>query len=186
MTILVDIDSTITNFGKMLLNACNSYYKTNYQYKEITSYDWFDKTFKDPWFVADCFSFWDSVTVNPEAIHNIESWAEQKHEILLVTASHFNSTLGYKIKKTLEPFNSKLINERNIIIAQNKSVIKGDVMIDDYIGNLMTFSGTRICYSQPWNKYYNGSLKFSDWNKINETINAIQAIYFEDNYFYKK
>lgn len=181
MTILVDIDSTITNFGEVLLNACNSYYKTNHQYKEITSYNWFDKTFKDPWFATDCFSFWDSVTVNPEAVSAIESWVKQKHKVLLVTASHFNSTLGYKIKKTLEAFNPKLINERNIIIAQDKSVIIGDVMIDDFPNNLYSFNGTRICYAQPWNQDFNGSLRFSDWNKINEAINVIQSIYFDED-----
>lgn len=174
MTILVDIDSTITNFGEVLLNACNNHYKTNYQYKEITSYDWFDKTFKDPWFVTDCFSFWDEVTVNPEAVSAIESWVKQKHKILLVTASHFNSTLGYKIKKTLEAFNPKLINERNVVIAQDKSVVRGTIMIDDYEENLNNFNGVKVCYSQPWNRERNAYLlRTSDWNKLKGMIETI-------------
>ena len=49
MTILIDLDSTITNFGKVLLRTLNRQYKTNHSYDEITSWNWFDKTFENPW-----------------------------------------------------------------------------------------------------------------------------------------
>lgn len=179
MTILVDIDSTITNFGEMLLFANNQQHNTNYRYTDITSYDWFDLTFMNPWKPTEYQAFWNTVEVNPAAVTAIERWVRQGHQVYLCTASHFNNMLGYKIKRTLEPFNPELINERNIIIAQDKSVIMGDAMVDDCVDNLVNFKGARICFAQPWNKDYGGSLRFSDWNKINEAINAIQTIYFE-------
>ena len=182
MTILVDIDNTITNFAEVLLYVNNINNKTKYSYTDITTYNWFDETFINPWAPTNTHHFWDRVQVHPQAISTLEQWVRQGHKVYLVTASHFNNTLGYKINKTLEPFNPKLVNEHNVVIAQNKSVIMGDVMIDDYISNLIAFSGTRICYSQPWNKYYGGSFRFSNWDKINETINAIQDIYFKDDY----
>lgn len=119
--------------------------------------------------------------VNPAAVTAIERWIRQGHQVYLCTASHFNDMLGYKIKRTLEPFNPELINERNIIIAQDKSAIMGDAMIDDCVDNLYHFNGARICYAQPWNQNFNGSLRFSDWDKINEAINVIESIYFEGN-----
>ena len=179
MTILVDIDSTITNFGEMLLLANNQSHGTCYHYTDITSYDWFERTFMNPWKPTEYQCFWNTVEVNPAAVTAIERWVRQGYKILLVTASHFNDMLGQKIRNTLEAFNPELINERNIIIAQDKSTIMGDVMIDDCIDNLVNFEGVRVCYAQPWNKDYEGSLRFSNWNKINEAINAIQAIYFE-------
>lgn len=179
MTILVDIDSTITNFGEVLLAVNNARAETNYRYSDIISYNWFDKTFSNPWQPTTIEKFWNKVQVNSKAVSTLEQWVEQGHKVYLVTASHFNNTLGYKIRKTLEAFNPELINERNVIIAQDKSIIMGDAMIDDCIDNLVNFNGARICYAQPWNKNYGGSLRFSDWNKINEAINAIQAIYFE-------
>lgn len=180
MTILVDIDSTITNFGEILLLANNQLHNTNYRYTDITSYDWFDRTFSNPWKPTEYQCFWNTVEVNSAAVTAIERWVRQGHQVYLVTASHFNNMLSYKIRKTLEAFNPELINKRNVIIAQDKSTIMGDVMIDDCIDNLVNFNnGAHICYAQPWNEYYCGSLRFSDWNKINETINAIQAAYFE-------
>ena len=179
MTILVDIDSTITNFAEVLLYVNNINNKTKYSYTDITTCNWFDKTFTNPWAPTNIHHFWDRVQVHPKAIETLERWVKQGHKVLLVTASHFNNALGYKIRKTLEPFNPELINERNVIIAQDKSAIIGDAMIDDCVDNLVNFNGARICYAQPWNRHYGGSLRFSDWDKINEAINAIQAIYFE-------
>ena len=157
MTILVDIDNTINNFGEILLLANNQSHDTNYRYTDITSYDWFDQTFMNPWEPTEYRCFWNIVEVNPEAVTVIERWVRQGHQVYLCTASHFNDMVGYKIRKTLESFNPKLINERNIIIAQDKSAIMGDAMIDDFPNNLYSFKRTCICFAQPWNKGYCGS-----------------------------
>lgn len=181
MTILVDIDSTITNFSEMLLLANNQSHGTYYRYTNITSYDWFDQTFYTPWKPTEYKCFWNTVEVNPAAVTAIERWVRQGHQVYLCTASHFNDMLGYKIRKTLEAFNPELINEYNVIVAHNKSLIRGDIMIDDCIRNLLYFNGARICYAQPWNECCYGSLRLSDWDKINEVVSTIQSTYSEDD-----
>ena len=141
MIILVDIDSTITNFGEMLLLANNQLHNTNYRYTDITSYDWFDQTFYTPWKPTEYQCFWNTVEVNPAAVTTIEKWVKQGYKVYLVTASHFNDMLGYKLNKTLEAFNLALINERNVIVAQDKTAILGDIMIDDCVDNLNSHTG---------------------------------------------
>lgn len=177
MTILVDIDSTITNFSEVLLRYLNRLYNTKYHYNDIVSYDWFNRTFAQPWLPTEHDYFWDDVKVNSEAVSTIESWVKQGHQVYLVTASHFNSLLGYKIKRTLESFNPELINERNIVIAQDKSTIRGDVMIDDCVDNLEKFKKIRICFAQPWNDNYSGFFRLNDWNKINEVIQSYKNLF---------
>lgn len=177
MTILIDIDSTITNFSEMLLFAHNQLHNTNYHYTDITSYDWFDRTFNNPWKPTEYQCFWNTVEVNPAAVTAIERWIRQGYQVYLVTASHFNNMLGYKIRRTLKAFNPKLINERNIIIAQDKSAIIGDVMIDDCIGNLEKFKKVRICFAQPWNDNYSGFFRLNDWNKINEVVQYYKNLF---------
>lgn len=172
MTILVDIDNTITNFSEVLLKTNNVIFSTDYTYNQIATYDWFDTAFADPWTITKHPGFWDVVKINSSAVTILESWVKQGHKVLLVTASHFNNTLGYKIRKTLEPFNPELINERNIIIAQDKSAIMGDVMIDDCVDNLINFGGVRICYAQPWNKNFKDGFRYNDWNIIDDIVQA--------------
>lgn len=169
LTILVDIDSTITNFGEMLLLANNQLHSTNYRYTNIISYDWFDQTFYTPWKPTEYQCFWNTVEVNPAAVTAIERWIRQGHQAYLCTASHFNDMLGYKIKRTLKPFNPELINERNVVVAQDKSAILGDVMVDDCVDNLVNFNGLRICYAQPWNKFWWG-FRDDSWDSIDNFI----------------
>lgn len=176
MTILVDIDNTITNFSEVLLFVNNINNKTKHSYTDIITYNWFNKTFDNPWIPTNTYHFWDRVQVHPEAVKTLEQWVKQGHKALLVTASHFNEALGYKIRKTLEPFNPELINERNIIIAQDKSAIMGDVMIDDCVDNLRETSCLPICYAQPWNKDWDGWRKQS-WSSINRIIDRYKFIF---------
>lgn len=173
-TILVDIDSTITNFGEVLLKYLNRFYNTQYTYDQITYYNWFNDTFSDSWLVTDFVYFWDDVKVNPNAVKTIEYWIKQGHEVYLCTASHFYDLLSYKIKKTLKPFDSEIINENNIIVTQNKSIINADIMIDDNINHLDKFNGLRICYTQPWNKNYITSHDYmtNSWDEINDIVQS--------------
>lgn len=180
MTILVDIDNTITNFSEILLFVNNINNKTKHSYTDVTTYNWFNKTFDNPWIPTNTHHFWDRVQVHPEAVKTLEQWVKQGHKVLLVTASHFNNALGYKIRKTLEPFNPELINEHNIIIAQDKSSIIGDAMIDDCVDNLDSFNGLRICFAQPWNREYRG-LRSCSWNAIDKIIQHINFCFYEDN-----
>lgn len=170
-TILVDIDSTITNFGEVLLKYLNQFYNTKYEYNDISYYNWFVDTFSDPWLVTEFDYFWDEVKVDSKAIATIEYWTKQGRQVYLCTSSHFNNMLSYKIKKTLEPFNSELINENNVIITQNKSIINANIMIDDSLDNLYSFTGVKICYAQPWNKNYEG-YNVNRWDKINGIVQS--------------
>ena len=62
----------------------------------------------------------------------------------------------------------------NIVVTQDKSIIRGTIMIDDYGENLNNFNGIRICYSQPWNKDYQGAFRYNDWNKIDLVVKAYE------------
>ena len=175
MKILVDIDSTITNFSHVLLDFLNKSSKTNYDHSDIISYDWFDNTFTLPWLPTNTKEFWDKVEVDKTAIKVIEQWAKNGHRVYLVSASYFNDMLGYKIRKTLENFNPKYINESNIIIAQHKNMIKGNILIDDCVENLEKFDECRICYAQPWNIGWE-PFRRNTWKEIDNTVDKIFKI----------
>ena len=183
MTILIDIDSTITNFSEVLLNYLNKNKIpdknsiTYHDYSEINSYDWFEETYCDPWNITRVESFWDKVEVNLQAVKYIEHWVKQHRKVYLCSASWIDSVLNYKIFTTLKPFDEKLINKRNIIITQDKSIIKGDVLIDDAPHNILSFPACSITYAQPWNQnipYPHSILRTNDWNKIDTHIRRIE------------
>lgn len=178
MTILIDLDSTITNFGEVLLRNLNHQYKTNHSYDEITSWDWFDKTFENPWECTRYAKFWDEVEPYPNAIETIEEFADRRgHNIYIVTASHFTASLGYKIKRTLSWFNPIIINEDNIIVTSQKGQIKGNVLIDDGLHNLYEFfDGVGIVYNQPWNRDNRQFRRVHDWLEVKDTISNMTTL----------
>lgn len=172
MTILIDIDDTITNFDHILINRLNTLYNTHYSISDIKTWGWFRDTFSAPWLPLNDKSFWDEVTVFETAITVIEEWVKQGHQVYLVTASHFTDTLGYKIQTTLDQFDPMLINERNVVVCQNKQLINGDVRIDDGLHNFSENS-INLLYNQPWNQSCDlGSIitRVSDWNEIRDKI----------------
>lgn len=172
MTILIDIDSTITNFEHILLSRLNALYNTHYSISDITSWEWIANHFPAPWEVTNDKSFWDNVFVFKQARTTIEEWVKQGHQVYLVTASFFNDTLGYKITSTLSQFDPMLINDSNVIVCKNKQAIYGDVRIDDGTHNFAKNS-INILYNQPWNRSYdcgNMITRVNNWSEIREKI----------------
>ena len=176
MTILIDLDSTLTNFAEILLkwlkqdaHLLDTTTNLPFTYEDIVSYNWFEENFDNPWWPTELKSFWFEVRVNEDAVDKILKWREQGHQVFIVTASHFNNMLGYKILSTLSDFPEDTLDESDIIITRHKEIIKGDILIDDNMNNLHGFRGNRICYAQPWNKDYVGA-RTNDWDMIDKYI----------------
>jgi 5'(3')-deoxyribonucleotidase len=167
MTVLIDIDSTITNFAEVLLKYLNEQYSTHYSINDITHWNWFTNTFASPWKPLELAQFWNEVQVMPEAVSAIKTIQGKGAKVYLVTASFFTDTLGLKIRNVLKEFNGAL-TEHNVIVAQNKSLILGDVMIDDNIENLKTCRCPRkILFKQPWNRHKRTTfIPTNDWYSI--------------------
>lgn len=179
MTILVDIDGVLNDMQAKLLKEINNAYKTDFKIEDITYWEWLNDIANDPrvnepiWWLTERPWFWDFVQINRKAVEVIEGWVKQGHKVRFVTASYFSDTLSHKIKTTLEAFNYNLINERNVIVAQDKSVIKGDIMIDDCVDNLKDFDGERICFAQPWNALYGDMWRTNNWDYIDKIVQDI-------------
>lgn len=179
MTILVDIDGVIFNTQETLLSWLNEFEDANYTMDDITSYDWFDKTFEDPWEPMTHESFWRCVKANHQAIDYILKWKHKGHTIKFVTASYYHNNLPFKIHKLLDYFNGEF-DDKDVIICHDKSMVLGSVLIDDCFDNVKNFprlfSRDAILYAQPWNirQYYEEDscniVCCDNWSKIDTHI----------------
>lgn len=176
MKFLVDIDDTISNFGEVLIKELNNIYNTSFTKEDIDNWEWLRNNFKNPWIPTEHKYFWDKVSIDKDAINCLEKLVQKDEEVYLVTASFPNDMLGYKIRKTLENFNQKYINEKNVIVCYDKSLIKGDFRIDDGIHNLYNES-LNILLTQPWNKNFDEktssilTIRKNNWKEINNLFN---------------
>ena len=93
MTIVIDIDDTISNFAKVLIKYLNEEYKTNYSKKDIKNWGWLNEKFSNPWKPTEDFKFWDEVIIDKDAIKCIENLVKKGNKVYLVTASFPSDTL---------------------------------------------------------------------------------------------
>lgn len=176
MRFLVDIDDTISNFGEVLINELNRIYHTSFTKEDMDNWEWLRNNFKNPWFPTEYKTFWDKVSIDKNAINCLEKLVQKGEEVYLVTASFPNDTLGYKIRKTLENFNKKYISKENVIVCYDKSLIKGDIRIDDGIHNLYE-GDLNILLTRPWNKDFDENkskiltIRKNNWKEINDIFN---------------
>ena len=95
----------------------------------------------------------------------------EKHEVFIVSAAtEFPNSLKEKYDWMKEYF--PFISWRNFVLCGDKSIVSGDIMIDDHEKNLIHFNGEKILYDAQHNKLVKGYLRLNNWIEIH-------------NYFFK-
>lgn len=184
MIIFIDIDDTITNFAEILLKRLNKKYKTNYNVKDITYWNWITEHYNEPWEVIGK-SFWEEVKVIAEAKKFIKERLEKNDEIYLVSATFIDNYLPIKIENTLKKLDN-LLDKNHVIITNNKKLLCGDIMIDDGVHNLVENNcHLNFCFAQPWNwEVVTAELKYKDiirtneWQRINDITSHYKSLCF--------
>ena len=68
------------------------------------------------------------------------------------------------------------VNKSDFIETGDKSVIRGDYLIDDNFGNATNFKGVGLLFNRPWNQDYEYHLRFGSWDKILKFIRFAEGI----------
>ena len=96
--------------------------------------------------------------------------------MLIVTASN-PETFGAKTKKLMEMF--PFLSKEQIIREDNKQKIKGDVLIDDGVHNLIGGRYKKFLFNQPNNSGFNEQdydiTRVYSWQDIYERISTLVA-----------
>ena len=71
------------------------------------------------------------------------------------------------------------LNWKDIIITADKHLIRGDVLIDDGVHNLLGGDYRKILVTAPYNESFdaeaNGMIRVSSWEEIYRAVSAIAA-----------
>jgi len=156
LKVLCDADDTIENLMEPWANAINNKFKVSVNWRDI-----------DCWNVSKFFPmltreqvyspiydnvFWESIEPMPGAEKFIHSILNDGHELYIITATNYQ-TCGSKIKKILEMFPE--LKWENFIIATNKQLVNGDILIDDAPHNLVGGSYRKVLFDRPHNHKFN-------------------------------
>ena len=179
MTILIDIDDTVWDLLTPWVTELNRLYKTNVNISDIKEWD-LSKAFS--MLSSDQIRypllqkyFWDLVHPYTDAIIYINKLVEDGHDIYFVTSTHYKN-IEYKISKLEGLFSFNFYDK--FIVAKNKHMIMGDILIDDYINNLDKNRRYNILFGNVYNKdkdysEYNWIIRCTNWKEVYDFIEKI-------------
>lgn len=153
LKILIDADDVAETLQYSWVNAVNKKYGTSATVEDVTDWD-VSKAFptltkQQVYGVLQEDDMWANLTPTPGAQEYMKRLHDEGHELYIVTATDFR-TCRVKIERILELF--PFLDAEHIIIAHNKQMVTGDVLIDDGPHNLVNGPYFRIHFDQPHNR----------------------------------
>lgn len=176
LKILIDLDDTIEDLLDKWVAYLNETYGLDKTTEGMTEWD-MCKLFTElsPDQVYEPLrqrQFWKRVKPLPGAIENMKKLQNDGHELYIVTASA-PDTIGIKYEEVISRYFS-IVSWKNIIVAYDKSMVYGDVIIDDYVKNLNGDRALKILMDMPHNQWFqeDGCLvkRAKNWNEIYKYI----------------
>ena len=169
--VLIDCDDVLLNLLDHWLEYLNKKYKLNYYSNDIKSWnisEWISELTKKE--IYDCLyqqDFYEDISPVIGSYGFISMLKANKIPFRVVTAHNYK-TISAKVEQIFRIYGN-LITWDDIIIASDKSLISGSVMIDDNISNLIDnkLVDTKILFSRPHNLIYK---------------NISKSIYYTDNF----
>jgi 5'(3')-deoxyribonucleotidase len=101
-----------------------------------------------------------------------------KHKIFIasdaITTNNNACMTGKKMwMKRFLPF----IELSQLIFIQNKSMLKGDLLIEDVAEQVKDFMGRAMLFDYPYNKDYEPTYRVNNWKEVEAIINRIGVQY---------
>lgn len=184
--ILVDMDDVLENLQEPWITRLNEKFKRNVDWTKVT--DWNVEIYYPPLTKKQVLSplfednFWNTVKPKDDAIEVLKKLYEENYSIYLVTNSAF-ATLTNKFSQALWPY-FPFIDENHIIITNCKQLIRGHVLIDDGVHNLIDKpfkpSYYKILFTANTNRNFNtigtDIKRVSNWFEIYSIIERLFKI----------
>ena len=152
--VLVDMDDVLNNFVETWLKEIEDkygYHKTSEDITEWSVYKFYPDLEPNYLYgILDDPEFWKKVQPKEDAIRYIPKLQEY-FDIYVVTSAWSFISIGSKIINILFKY-FPTIKSDHVIICDNKQMIKGDVIIDDGIHNLIGHDAIKLLYDTPHNR----------------------------------
>lgn len=150
MRILIDFDDVIYPTLQETIDICNKKNGTDYKFEDIKGY------FNIPSDIQECFKLVEYTGTDKNNAVELVKKLCKKHDVYILTAS-IHDNLYEKID-WIETYLPEIGWEKTIV-ARNKQMVDGDVIIDDAWHNII---GHKAKYKFLYNAPHNTSVKPSD------------------------
>ena len=176
LRILVDMDDTIEYLLMAWIDCLNKRHGASVNWQEIR--EWSIPAVYPMLTRGQVFAplleddFWKTVKPIDGAAEVLEWAIREGHEVYIVTASAYE-TIKSKMDNVLFHY-FPFISWSNVIIASNKQMIRGDILIDDAPHNLVNGPYVKVLMTAPHNINYDASrnqmIRVHTWEEVKDCI----------------
>ena len=180
LVILCDADDTIENLSVHWIEALNRAHHKTVKKEDIKTWDMLsaypDLSEQEVFAPIYQKEFWEQITPIENSGYYLQKLMEDGHELYIVTATNYE-TSDAKVAKLLKLF--PFLKDKNIIVSHNKQLIRGDVLIDDGVHNLLNGNYAKLLFHQPNNACFDETKhdipRVFSWEEIYEKICRMAA-----------
>lgn len=175
--VLCDVDEVVADLHSEWLYRYNEKYNDNLTPDDIT--DWNLSRLVKPECGDKVFDFlrmpdlYQHVRPVEGAKEGVDRLRDGGYRVIFVTSCVIGS-MDQKARWLLRHgFISDRHSPRSLVIARDKFLVRGDVLIDDAPHNLEPFPGHKILVDRPYNRAATVGFRARDWNSIVQLIQTL-------------
>lgn len=164
MVIAVDVDDVIFDLVPRWVSLYNEVSGDKLDYKKING--WKISEMVSPENVSVLFdvlkmdNLYDGIPIIENSFEVLRGLREKGHRIIFATAGNHP-----KKEKALED-HGFLTDKNDYVFLRDKGLLRADVLIDDGVHNIISFKGTGVIFTQPWNKYFKARYRVDNWKQV--------------------
>lgn len=179
MLIFVDIDDVVWDLLKYWVEMLNEEHHLDVKVSDINNFDMrlFFPTLTDEEIYAPLkgSELWRRVRLKPNADTVIKRLMEEGHDVRFATATHY---MNVKPKFEMLQFYLPFVSWDSVIVTRDKSILMGDVIIDDWKNNVINSRCPfKLLFDMPHNANVdceeNGLVRVYGWEDIYDEIHAV-------------
>jgi len=177
MIILCDVDGVVADLLSEWVRRYNAKYDDDLSPEDITEWDMHRNV--KPECGTDIHNFlrmpnlYSMVEPIPGALEGIQELRRRGHRVVFVTAAVVGS-MDQKARWLKR--HGFLTDLNDLIVAQDKSLVQGQVLIDDGAHNIETFPGYALLYKAPHNEQFVWPFRADDWAEVIDQIDEIEHV----------
>lgn len=170
--LIIDMDDVMADTSQSILNLYNSEYGTDVKKEELFGNTrWDDEILEGYLKVRHRLfepGFFRNVGILPDAQEVVEK-LHQHYEVFIVSAAtEFPNSLKEKYEWLEEFF--PFIHWKRLVLCGDKSIVQGDIMIDDHEKNLVSFQGRTLLFDAMHNQALQGYERVKSWKEIESLL----------------
>lgn len=162
LTILLDLDDVLNNQDELWVAELNARHNRSVRLEDITDWDiskFYPGVCKIDLYEPVCSGrFVPQMRPTPGSVDYTYRWYSAGHNLMIATSTSTDN-IEMKVKWLYRHF--RWFDEKNLIVTHHKQLLRGDILVDDGIHNLLPdkLTGTvpqyvKLCMDRPWNRSF--------------------------------